>query len=74
MSIRPGMWIPLLFLLIFAADSGRAAAVDKGVATVLVPERQFHFENVVEGQIVTHDFILRNVGSAPLIIKDFRAR
>jgi hypothetical protein len=73
MRVRTGMLMPLLFLLIFAVNSGRAETVDKGIATVVVPDSRYNFENVVDGEIVTHDFILRNVGSAPLIIKDFKS-
>jgi hypothetical protein len=46
-----------------------AAPVPKGV----LPESIHVFEPVVEGTLVTHDFILQNRGDAPLIIESIKA-
>lgn len=39
-----------------------------GTPKIHVPEPAFHFEQVVSGQDVNHDYLLQNRGTAPLII------
>jgi hypothetical protein len=51
------------FLTIF---SGSAPADQKPEA--VLSEKVFNFESAWEGDMVTHDFILKNKGSAPLEI------
>ncbi len=56
-----------LFLLIIhtAAAENIAKTSPKAVLT----EQVFAFKPVVEGTTVTHDFILHNKGTAPLVIE-----
>ena len=39
-----------------------------GVPEIFVPEKSYQFENVPAGQMVTHDFVVLNKGSALLRI------
>jgi len=57
-----------LFLLIsfLTVLSGPAPADQKPEA--VLSEKVFNFESAWEGDTVTHDFILKNKGSAPLEI------
>jgi hypothetical protein len=34
-----------------------------------IPEQTYEFVPVVEGSLVTHDFIIQNKGTAPLVIE-----
>ena len=36
---------------------------------VVIPEQTYEFVPVVEGSLVTHDFIIQNKGTAPLVIE-----
>lgn len=40
--------------------------------SAVLPEARHEFGAVVEGTVVTHDFILQNKGTAPLEIKKVR--
>ncbi len=35
----------------------------------VIPEQTYEFEPVLEGSMVTHDFIIQNKGTAPLVIE-----
>jgi len=35
----------------------------------VIPEQTYEFVSVLEGSLVTHDFILQNKGTAPLVIE-----
>lgn len=35
----------------------------------VIPEQTYEFVPVVEGSLVTHDFIIQNKGTAPLVIE-----
>ncbi|OGR28850.1 MAG: hypothetical protein A2277_20595 [Desulfobacterales bacterium RIFOXYA12_FULL_46_15] len=56
-----GLFLLISFLTFF---SGPALAEQKPEA--VLPERVFDFKSVWEGDTVTHDFILKNKGTAPL--------
>lgn len=67
----------LLGLAVFAGDvHAQAAASGAGGsapgASVFFPEKTFEFEPVIEGAKVIHDFVVKNRGSAPLVISDVR--
>jgi hypothetical protein len=54
---------PCVFAEISAASTPKA----------VLPESIHVFEPVVEGTLVSHDFILQNLGYAPLIIESIKA-
>lgn len=56
----------LFFILFIAATSH--ATENMGIPSADVPEPSYTFESAVEGGYVTHDFIIRNIGDAPLEI------
>ena len=35
----------------------------------VIPEQTYEFVPVVEGSLVTHDFVIQNKGTAPLVIE-----
>jgi hypothetical protein len=55
-----------LFLL--TVNISVAENIDKKSPHAVLPEQIFEFEPVIEGTIITHDFILQNKGMAPLVI------
>jgi len=61
----------LCCLLVFAIHSG-AENMTKEKPAAFLPERIFEFEPVVEGSLITHDFIIQNKGTAPLVIHKVR--
>jgi hypothetical protein len=69
----PAISVTLLLLLFSAAlfaaqdDSGQTTATDK-VASAFLPVTIWEFDPVVDGQAVTHDFVIQNKGNAPLNI------
>lgn len=56
-----------LFFLFFIATLAHAAE-SEGFPSADVPEPSYTFESAVEGVFVTHDFMIRNRGTAPLTI------
>jgi hypothetical protein len=53
------------------AAAGAAPATPAPAAELA--EESFHFGTVVEGSEVRHDFVLRNRGTAPLVIHRLKA-
>lgn len=45
-----------------------APALAQGAPKAVVPEPSHSFGQVLEGAVVTHDFVIRNQGDAPLFI------
>jgi hypothetical protein len=62
--------ILLLFVSTLCAFAETAATP---VPKAVVPEGIHVFEPVVEGTLVSHDFILENRGDAPLVIDSIKA-
>ena len=58
----------ILFLLfntaVVLADDISSVKVPKA----FLPENTFEFESVIEGDKISHDFVLKNNGTAPLTI------
>jgi len=68
-------WIGCLCLVLVSVwVSGAAAPTESpGKGPVIsLPDGRFQFEPVVEGTQVTHKFIVRNTGDAPLNIERVR--
>jgi hypothetical protein len=59
----------ILILLFFLAVSNAANAK---TPQIVLPETQFEFPPVFEGQPVRHDFVIQNRGDAPLDIMAVR--
>ena len=73
------MWVKLkvtmavLFCLLLFAIHSDAENITGGKPVAFLPEQIFEFEPVIEGDIVIHDFIIQNKGTAPLVIHKVRA-
>ena len=57
-------------LLFFVIHSIAGENNAKKAPIAFLPEQTFEFEPVIEGTEVSHDFILKNKGNAPLIIEE----
>ena len=62
-----------IFLLFVSTPCTFAETTAAPVPKAVLPESIHVFEPVVEGTLVTHDFILQNRGDAPLIIESIKA-
>ena len=56
----------MIFLTIYPADAKNST--EKRPLAV-IPEQTYEFIPVVEGSLVTHDFIIQNRGTATLVIE-----
>ncbi|MBC8432907.1 MAG: hypothetical protein H8D96_13435 [Desulfobacterales bacterium] len=63
------MTVLLCFLFLFTINSVAAENIAKTAPKAVLTKRVFTFKPVVEGTTVTHDFILQNKGTPPLVIK-----
>lgn len=64
--------IALVPLLLMVVTLPSYAAVSTGAPGAVVNETQYEFEPVVEGKLVTHDFMIENAGTAPLEILNIK--
>lgn len=55
-----------------AAPSAASDGATAGQPAVALPEVKFEFEPVVDGTEITHDFLIRNSGTAPLAIQQVK--
>ena len=62
------MTVLLCFLFLLAINSVAAENIYKTAPKAILTEPIFEFKPVVEGTTVTHDFVLKNKGTAPLVI------
>src|SRR5262245_26884521 len=60
--VRPAFAVSVFVCAAFAADSPQA----------VFPEPSFRFGKAVRGAVIEHDFVVKNVGSAPLAIENVR--
>ena len=56
----------MIFLTIYPADAKNNA---EKRPLAFIPKQMYEFIPVVEGSLVTHDFIIQNKGTAPLVIE-----
>jgi hypothetical protein len=64
----------LLLMLLFSASvsyTAESPAIDSTPVAVM-PETAFEFPSTIEGESLTHDFLIQNRGSAPLTIKEVK--
>ncbi|NQT70593.1 MAG: DUF1573 domain-containing protein [Desulfobacteraceae bacterium] len=66
------MTVLLCFLFLFTINSVAAENIAKTAPKAVLTEQVFTFKPVVEGTTVTHDFILQNKGTTPLVIEKIR--
>jgi len=78
-KINNRMWVKLkvtmaaLSCLLLLAIHSDAENITREKPVAFLPEQIFEFEPVIEGDIVIHDFIIQNKGTAPLVIHKVRA-
>jgi hypothetical protein len=59
----------LIIMACLPATLATASETDRGAVPVaVVPNPNYSFPTVVEGKKIQHDFIIRNTGSAPLVV------
>ena len=63
--IRPLVGLVMVLLM-------EPAALAADVPEAVVPSSEFQFDPVVEGMMVTHDFVIQNKGQAELKINKVR--
>lgn len=73
MKIRTGLLLAFFVLMCFAVNAGSTETAGSGAPKVVIDEKRYDFETAVDGEIVSHGFVLRNVGNAALIIKDYKS-
>ncbi|MBA3036902.1 MAG: DUF1573 domain-containing protein [Desulfobacterium sp.] len=66
-----GLYLVLCLAMTFSARAEKIQAADiASFSPVAVLEEEvFRFDTVIEGTAVTHDFIIKNAGNAPLLIE-----
>jgi hypothetical protein len=64
--VAKGIVFGLAFAWVLAAASARATETPSPKAVFV--EKSWHFEEVLDGKQVVHDFVVKNEGDAPLEI------
>jgi len=62
-------FIPLVVIVMLMAAMPALAVGQEAAPKAVVPEPSHAFAQVLEGVVVTHDFVIRNQGDAPLVIR-----
>jgi hypothetical protein len=52
--------------------SSQSPASNTTAPKAVFPQLDHHFDDVFEGALVKHDFVVENQGNAPLLIKNIR--
>ena len=63
----------LLFILFFSLSNFSFAQETGKVPIAVLAENVYVLKNVVEGTMVTHDFIMKNQGTATLVIEKVKS-
>jgi hypothetical protein len=63
--------VAVLLVVMLAAGTAFCAPSEKAPRAKFV-SLKYTFEPVFEGEVVKHDFVVENVGNAPLVIKSIR--
>ena len=63
--------LPLIALCVFAQQPSAAPATSLSSPKVVIPFTSYTFNDVYRGEVVSQIFIIKNAGTADLIIKDF---
>jgi hypothetical protein len=65
--------IILLFIFYFSLTTLCFTQENEKNPVAVLTETVYKLENVIEGTVVTHDFILKNTGNADLIINKVKS-
>jgi len=63
--------LPLIALCVFAQQPTAAPAPSSALPKVVMPFTSYTFNDVYRGEVVSQIFIIKNAGTADLVIKDF---
>jgi hypothetical protein len=64
--------IAVMSAAVAAAQLTPPAPSGSGAPAVFFPEKTYEFPPVIDGTKVTHDFVVANQGTAPLMINEVR--
>ena len=62
-----------LCVLSFHTASHGTENVTKISPLAFLPENRYEFSTILEGEVITHDFIIQNKGIAPLKIEEVKS-
>lgn len=69
----PGILIfILIFILVLFTNAFAEKPEEEKMPEAYFPENTFTFEKILEGTDVTHDFVIKNNGNAPLTVEKVR--
>ena len=63
----------VLCVLFFYTVSHGTENVTKAFPSAFLPENRYEFSTILEGEVITHDFIIQNKGTAPLKIEKVKS-
>lgn len=63
------LFISGFIFMIFAGEIPALESKASASPSIFVPEPRYEFAPIVDGKVVTHDFVIQNKGDAPLIIE-----
>ncbi len=59
----------LIFVVLFFTNASADKSDDKNKPKAYFPENTFAFDRTLEGTHVVHDFVIKNIGTAPLAVE-----
>lgn len=62
------LMLSFLWILPLSADTRAASSTTQGTPEITIPEPSFQFDPAIEGDVIIHEFTIRNTGNAPLEI------
>src|SRR6185503_15357007 len=65
-----GAALPLIALCVLAQQPA-AAPAPSSLPKVVIPFTSYTFDDVYRGEVVSQMFVIKNIGTADLVIKDF---
>ena len=69
MVFRKLLWVWLILALLAGFTQAAEEKEEKAVPVIHVEEPVYDFQQVSQGEVVKHDFLILNRGKAPLEIK-----
>ncbi len=67
-----GWFFALLAMMVLPVCAGAAQKAAKGGPKIVIPQPTFEAGKVVEGDQITHTFIIKNKGDKDLVIKSVK--
>jgi hypothetical protein len=71
--MKKGLALFLLLFVIAVTDSRSGAQEGRMTPVAVLENNNYQAGNIVEGVIITKDFIVKNTGSADLVIEHIKA-